>query len=138
MGQLEGKVALITGAARGQEQSPVVRLAEEGAGIVASDSYAQISSVSYPMSTPDDLKETHGLIGLVPGYASDRASHSIRVNSIHSTGVRTPMAMNSTFAACAEKVHAIVEVMVNAMPVDVVEPVDISNAVGMPVGMSRQ
>ena len=58
MGKLEGKVAFITGAARGQGRSHAIRLAQEGADIIAVDICAQISSVPYPMSTPEDLAET--------------------------------------------------------------------------------
>ncbi len=52
MGKLEGKVAFITGAARGQGRSHAVRLAQEGADIIAVDICRQIDSVTYPMSTP--------------------------------------------------------------------------------------
>ncbi|QTX04321.1 mycofactocin-coupled SDR family oxidoreductase [Agromyces archimandritae] len=58
MGRLEGKVAFITGAARGQGRSHAVKLAQEGADIIAVDIAAQIPSVPYPMATPDDLAET--------------------------------------------------------------------------------
>src|ERR1700685_3626130 len=58
MGKLEGQVAFITGAARGQGRSHAVRLAREGADIIAVDICGQISSVSYPMSTPADLAQT--------------------------------------------------------------------------------
>lgn len=61
-GKLEGKVAFITGAARGQGRSHAIRLAEEGADIIALDLCAQIESVAYPMSTPDDLAETVRLV----------------------------------------------------------------------------
>jgi (+)-trans-carveol dehydrogenase len=44
-GKLEGKVALITGAARGQGRSHALRLAEEGADIIAIDIAKQIDSV---------------------------------------------------------------------------------------------
>ena len=57
-GKLEGKVAFITGAARGQGRSHAVRLAQEGADIIAVDLCAQIGSVAYPMATPEDLAET--------------------------------------------------------------------------------
>jgi SDR family mycofactocin-dependent oxidoreductase len=57
-GKLEGKVAFITGAARGQGRSHAIRLAEEGADIIAVDIAAQVGSVPYPMATPDDLAET--------------------------------------------------------------------------------
>jgi len=57
-GRVEGKVAFITGAARGQGRSHAIRLAQEGADIIAVDLTGQIDSVPYPMSTPDDLAET--------------------------------------------------------------------------------
>jgi SDR family mycofactocin-dependent oxidoreductase len=58
MARLEGKVAFVTGAARGQGRSHAVRLAEEGADIVAVDIASQIDTVPFPMGTPDDLAET--------------------------------------------------------------------------------
>ncbi|MFA7498440.1 MAG: SDR family NAD(P)-dependent oxidoreductase, partial [Leucobacter sp.] len=57
-GKLEGKVAFITGAARGQGRSHAVRLAQEGADIIAVDLCAQVETVGYPMATPEDLQET--------------------------------------------------------------------------------
>jgi SDR family mycofactocin-dependent oxidoreductase len=61
-GRLEGKVAFITGAARGQGRSHAVRLAEEGADIIAVDICQQIESNPYPLSTPEDLAETVTLV----------------------------------------------------------------------------
>jgi SDR family mycofactocin-dependent oxidoreductase len=60
--QFEGKVAFITGAARGQGRSHAVRFAEEGADIIAVDLCAQIDSVGYPMAQPEDLDETVNLV----------------------------------------------------------------------------
>jgi (+)-trans-carveol dehydrogenase len=57
-GRVEGKVAFITGAARGQGRSHAIRLAQEGADIIAVDLCAQVDSVPYAMATPDDLAET--------------------------------------------------------------------------------
>ncbi|GGV42556.1 putative short-chain type dehydrogenase/reductase [Actinomadura cremea] len=57
-GRVEGKVAFITGAARGQGRSHAVRLAEEGADIIAIDICKQIDTVPVPMGTPEDLAET--------------------------------------------------------------------------------
>jgi SDR family mycofactocin-dependent oxidoreductase len=57
-GRVEGKVAFITGAARGQGRSHAVRLASEGADIIAVDICKPIENVVYPASTPDDLAET--------------------------------------------------------------------------------
>jgi NAD(P)-dependent dehydrogenase (short-subunit alcohol dehydrogenase family) len=58
MGKLDGKVAFITGAARGQGRSHAIRLAQEGADIIAVDLVDQIDTVKYPMSTPADFEET--------------------------------------------------------------------------------
>ena len=58
MGRVEGKVALITGAARGQGRSHALRLAEEGADIIAVDLCDQLDSVPYALATPGDLAET--------------------------------------------------------------------------------
>jgi SDR family mycofactocin-dependent oxidoreductase len=57
-GKLEGKVAFITGAARGQGRSHAITLAREGADIIAVDICAQVGSVPYPMATPQDLDQT--------------------------------------------------------------------------------
>ncbi|MDF3313141.1 mycofactocin-coupled SDR family oxidoreductase [Rhodococcus sp. T2V] len=57
-GRFDGQVAFITGAARGQGRSHAVRLAAEGASIIAVDICDQIDSVPYGMATPEDLHET--------------------------------------------------------------------------------
>ena len=58
-GPLEGRVAFVTGAARGQGRAHAVRLATEGADIIAIDSCKPISdTVTYPMPTRDDLADT--------------------------------------------------------------------------------
>ena len=247
MGKLEGKVAFITGAARGQGRSHAIRLAQEGADIIAVDICQQIASVGYPMSTPDDLAETakqvealdrriftaqadvrdeaqlkqafeqgtaelgpvdivlanagiapmdlpgrelhqawqdvidvnltgvfntvetaipsmiergqggaivmtsstagitgiggptrgglgytaskHGVVGLMRSYANTLAPHSIRVNSVHPTGVNTPMVVNDLMAEFLAQDPQMSNAMANALPVDMVEPVDISNAI---------
>jgi len=61
-GRVEGKVAFITGAARGQGRAHAVRLAREGADIIAVDICKQIDSVQIPLSTPEDLAETADLV----------------------------------------------------------------------------
>lgn len=61
-GRVEGKVAFITGAARGQGRAHAVRLAEEGADIIALDICAPIDTVEYVSSTPEDLAETVRLV----------------------------------------------------------------------------
>ncbi|RYE43736.1 MAG: NAD(P)-dependent oxidoreductase [Hyphomicrobiales bacterium] len=61
-GRVTGKVAVVTGAARGQGRSHAIRLAEEGADIVALDICGQVESVLFPMATAEDLRETHRLV----------------------------------------------------------------------------
>jgi SDR family mycofactocin-dependent oxidoreductase len=61
-GRVEGKVAFVSGAARGQGRSHAVRLAQEGADIIAIDICEPIDNVVYPHSTPADLAETADLI----------------------------------------------------------------------------
>lgn len=244
-GRLEGKVAFITGAARGQGRSHAVRLAEEGADIIAIDICAQVASVPYAMSTPDDLAETvrqvealdrrivatqadvrdraalkaaldagiaelghvdivlanagiaplsmepsdtewqdvldinlngvyhtievakqamidrgsggaivitsstaglngiggptpgmmgytaskHAVVGLMRSYANQLAPHSIRVNTVHPTGVNTPMVVNEVMQEFLSQDPSLSNAMANALPVPMIEAVDISNAV---------
>jgi SDR family mycofactocin-dependent oxidoreductase len=251
MGEFTGKVAFITGAARGQGRSHAIRFAEEGADIVALDICEQIDSVAYPMSNEDDAAETvkavenldrqilfrqtdvrdygavqkvvdeglsefgridfvsanagvmpmmgegsqqrqafldcidvmltgvyttlqsvipsmverneggsivitsstaglrgyargldgmsaglygyiaakHGVVGLMRIFANALGPHNIRVNTVHPTGVNSPMVVNDEFAQWVAENPDIAGGMQNSLPVELVEPRDISNAV---------
>jgi len=250
MGSLDGKVAFISGAARGQGRAHAVRMAEEGADIIGFDVCQQIDTVEYEMSTPADLAHTvslveatgrrivaspadardfdqvravldegvrelgrvdivvanagiysgtgehgrmpqawhdaidvlltgvyhtceaaipqmigqgdggavvitsstaglkgvitdraasnpgtlgyyaakHGVVGLMRQYATSLAPHRIRSNSIHPTGVDTPMVNNEAFGRWFQEFPAVARTMTNLLPVPMVEPVDIANA----------
>jgi SDR family mycofactocin-dependent oxidoreductase len=83
MGRVQGKVAFVTGAARGQGRSHAVRLAEEGADIIAVDLCQDISTIGYPMATPEDLEETAKLVektgrGIVTAQADVREAGQLR------------------------------------------------------------
>jgi SDR family mycofactocin-dependent oxidoreductase len=67
MGKLDGKVALITGAARGQGRSHAVAFAREGAKLVVTDICADLPSVRYEMPTESDLEETVALVRAAGG-----------------------------------------------------------------------
>lgn len=251
MGVLEGKVAFISGGARGQGRSHAIRLAEEGADIVTFDICEQFGSVAYQGATEDDLAETvkavealdrrivakkadvrdrsaveavfaegiaelgrvdivlanagimpiigepaaqeqawhdcidvmltgvvhtceaaiptlieqgqggsiiitsstaglkapvrvldmksygllgyiaakHGVVGLMRSYANSLGPYSIRANTIHPTGVNSPMIANPEFAALAEEQPSLMDAMHNTLPVPMIEAVDISNAI---------
>jgi SDR family mycofactocin-dependent oxidoreductase len=62
MGSMNGRVAIVTGGARGQGRAHAIALAREGASIVLVDVAAQIEAVQYPLSTPADLNEAQALV----------------------------------------------------------------------------
>jgi NAD(P)-dependent dehydrogenase (short-subunit alcohol dehydrogenase family) len=61
-GRMDGKVAFVTGAARGQGRSHAVRLAQEGADIIAVDICRDFENSPVDGATPDDLDETAGMV----------------------------------------------------------------------------
>lgn len=70
MGQLDGKVALVTGGARGQGRAHAVALAAAGATVIACDIAAPIATVDYPLATPAELQQTADLIDGAGGRGS--------------------------------------------------------------------
>ncbi len=242
-GRVEGKVALVTGAARGQGRSHALKLASEGADIIAVDICAPFDGLLYPPATEDDLAETvrqvealdrrivsavvdtrnaealkqavddgvaqlgrldivvgnagichvapwdettaqqwqdtldvnitgtwntvragaphliaagggsiiltssaaglvglpflapyvaskHAVTGLTRALAAELAQHMIRVNSLHPTGVNTPMgAMGNAFGPALEKNPRPAAMLGNMLPIEATEPEDQSNAV---------
>jgi SDR family mycofactocin-dependent oxidoreductase len=242
-GRVQGKVAFITGAARGQGRSHAIRLAEEGADIIAVDICKDYDSVGYPMGTADDLAETvkqvealdrritaneadvrdaaalkaaldegaaqlgrldivcanagictvqswddvtstvwqntidtnltgvwntmvaaaphliksgggsiictsstagikglpylapyvaakHGVVGIAKTMANELARHNIRVNTVHPTGVDTPMVAGlGGLDALIGKDPDLGPIFMNTLPVEATQPRDISNAV---------
>ncbi len=248
MGDLEGKVALITGAARGQGRSHAVALAQEGVDIIAIDLCSDIDTVWYPLAGEADLAETakmveaqgrrvltrvadvrdlasltaaveagmaefgrldivlanagiapsmspaadpgaswrnvidvnltgvwntafatkraiargkrggsivitsstsglkgmadgspsaqayvaskHALVGLMRSLALELAPRSIRVNTVHPTGVATPMVQNEAMQAWIEENAALAASgLQNALPVELIEASDVTNAI---------
>ena len=252
MAGLEGRVAFITGAGRGQGRAHAVRLAAEGCDIIGIDICADIPTMTYPNASEDDLAETvrlveaqdrrmvarkadvrdyaglsaafeeglaelgrvdiiianagivrlgseedflaewkdvidtnltgvfhtlrasvpalraggrggsivitsstaglkngvgstdqasgmgygaakRGLVAIMQSYANMLAAESIRVNSIHPTGVRSGMTMNAAmaemFAQASQGGDNAISGMINALPIEMLDPEDIANAV---------
>src|SRR4051812_15439715 len=82
-GRLDGKVAFITGAARGQGRAHAIAMAKEGAEIIAVDICRDIPSNPYPLATPDDLSETERSVKeigrrVVARIADVRERHELR------------------------------------------------------------
>ena len=111
MGKLDGQVAFITGAARGQGRAHAVRLAQEGADIIGIDFFGKLESVVYPMSEPEDLE------------------HYIRVNAVAPTTVRTPMANMGDISSILKYVPELANSLTNTIPVEAVDPEDVAAAV---------
>ena len=70
----------------------------------------------------------HGVVGLMRQFAKALAPHSIRVNSIHPTGVNTPMIINEPMKQWLSQVHSHGSIS-NLMPVELIEAIDVSNAI---------
>ncbi|KUI26880.1 mycofactocin-coupled SDR family oxidoreductase [Mycobacterium sp. GA-2829] len=82
-GKLDGKVAFITGAARGQGRAHAIAMAKEGADIIAVDICRDIPSNPYPLATPEDLAETERSVKelgcrVVARIADVRERHELR------------------------------------------------------------
>lgn len=71
----------------------------------------------------------HGVVGLMRTYANNLARHSIRVNSVHPTGVATRMVTDPAIVEFVAQDPMLSEDAPNALPVATVEPVDVANAV---------
>jgi SDR family mycofactocin-dependent oxidoreductase len=90
-GNAAGKVAFITGLARGQGRAHALKLASEGADIVGIDLCAQLDTVDYAMSTPDDLHETVKLVEELGGKIIARVGdvrNADAIVSVYDEGVQ--------------------------------------------------
>lgn len=91
MTSFDDAVVLITGAARGQGRNHAVEFARRGARIIAIDACAQLDTVTYPMSTPDDLDETVRLVeqegGKIEPFVADVRDYE-QLDAAITTGVQ--------------------------------------------------
>ncbi len=106
----------------------------EGGSIVITSSTAGLKSMTGPVNSVEGAigsigypAAKHGVLGLMKAWAGSLAHLSIRVNAIHPTGVNTPFIVNDYFASVLKDVTGVA--LQNAMPVEVIEPSDVSNAI---------
>lgn len=109
-----------------------------GGAIVITSSAAGLYSPMTDMRGGYDgyVASKAGVIGLMRAYAGQLAEHRIRVNSVHPTGVATPMVVNDFFPTYIEANPQFVGKLHNPFPVEMIDPLDVSRAVLYLVGES--
>ncbi|TGB03375.1 mycofactocin-coupled SDR family oxidoreductase [Streptomyces sp. MZ04] len=109
---------------------PSMVAAEQGGSIVIVSSTAGLVGIGGASNGGLGYAASkHGVVGLMRTYANNLAPHNIRVNSVHPTGVATRMVADPAIAEFVAQDPILSETAPNALPVDTVEPVDVSNAV---------
>ena len=113
---------------------PTLRAGGRGGSIVITSSTAGLrASPGFAVGQVAYTAAKTGLVGLMKQLAVTLAPESIRVNSVHPTGVKSGMTMNEAMMAlalqAAEGGDNSISAMQNAMPIDILEPEDVSDAV---------
>ncbi len=101
-------------------------LVERGGSLVNVSSAAGLKGT--PLHTPYTASK-HGVVGLSRALANELAAVSVRVNTVHPTGVATGMQPASLHGLLADARPDLVPIFLNALPIVMAEPIDISNAV---------
>lgn len=99
-----------------------------GGAIVLTSSTAGVKGYGGAIPGNGYVASKHGVVGLMRNYANALAPHNIRVNSIHPSGVTTHMVTNDVISALLA-VPGAADGYANALPVDIMEPIDVSNAI---------
>ncbi|MPY81310.1 MAG: SDR family oxidoreductase, partial [Actinophytocola sp.] len=109
---------------------PTMKAAGNGGSIVITSSSAGLkgTATEHPGGAAYTAAK-RGLVGLMQVLALELAPHSIRVNTIHPTGVLTGMIMNEAMMAMVESGDPALSAMQNALPIEALNPEDIANAV---------
>ena len=113
---------------------PTMRVAKRGGSIIITSSTAGLRpSPTLSVGAVAYTAAKTGLVGLMRQLASVLAAESIRVNSVHPTGVKSGMTINEAMgrlmAEAANGPGNSISAMQNAMPIDILEPEDIADAV---------
>src|ERR1700743_2559034 len=105
----------------------------EGGAIVITSSAAGLKSLGRDFQTRNPgvagyTAAKHGVVGVMRYFATTLAEKNIRVNSVHPTGVVTPMLQNDVFETLIQQNPSIASAFENLMPVSMIEPEDVSEA----------
>ncbi|MFM2069888.1 MAG: hypothetical protein RLZZ623_151 [Actinomycetota bacterium] len=102
----------------------------EGGSIVITSSSAGLKGTGSPKTGGAAYTAAkRGLVGYMQVIANDLAPHMIRVNTIHPTGVATGMTMNEAMMRMVSSGDPALSSMQNALPIEILQPEDIANAV---------
>lgn len=122
-------------------QAAVPHLVErdQGGAIVITSSTAGLKGLASPaQGALGYTAAKHGIVGLMRAYANLLGKHFIRVNTVHPTGVNTPMIGNEAFMQWIVENPEMAENMQNLIPVSAVDPEDVANAVAWLVSDEAQ
>ena len=113
---------------------PALKAGGRGGSIVITSSSAGIKGSGSPFASAQAYTAAkRGLVGYMQTLANDLAPESIRVNTIHPTGVASGMTMNEAMAGlmaqAAQGGDNAISAMQNALPIEILQPEDIANAV---------
>lgn len=105
----------------------------EGGAIVITSSAAGLKSIGRSFDTREHglagyTAAKHGVVGLMRYFATILAEKNIRVNSVHPTGVATPMIQNDAVESYAREHPAFAEAFVNLLPVPAIDTADVTDA----------
>jgi NAD(P)-dependent dehydrogenase (short-subunit alcohol dehydrogenase family) len=129
----DGIATLLSGVWHTMDAAVPDMIARQDGVIIITSSSAGLTGIGLNTSPGQAayVAAKHGVVGLMRLYASQLARYNIRVNTIHPTGVATPMVMNEQYGAfvMANPEVAGSPLYQNPMPVELIEPVDISNAI---------
>jgi SDR family mycofactocin-dependent oxidoreductase len=101
-------------------------LVERGGSLIIISSSAGLKGT--PLHLPYTASK-HGVVGLCRALANELAAQNVRVNTVHPTGVETGMRPESLHELLVETRPDLVPIFLNALPIVLAEPIDISNAV---------
>lgn len=109
---------------------PYMKERDQGGSIIITSSTAGLKGMaSDAAGSLGYVAAKHGVVGLMRAYANLLGQYFIRVNTVHPTGTNTPMVANEEFMTFIVENPELAESMQNLIPVSMVEPEDISNAV---------